>query len=97
MQQMFLRLPLKNCIANSAAVMCAMAIIGATYKNMTLGEVGCDVRVSLLLAAMLAPTCWIGGYMGARLTHVLPTRKVRIAFILLMMVSIWRMALPVFK
>lgn len=97
MQQVVLRLPLKVCIANSAAVMCGMAIVGATCKNLTLGTVGQDVRVSLLLAAMLAPSCWIGGHLGARLTHILPARQVRIAFIALMCLSIWRMLLPVWR
>lgn len=97
MQQMLLKLPLKNCIANSAAIMCVTAIVGAIFKNLTLASLGHDVKVSLLLAALLAPTCWIGGHLGAKLTHILPTRQVRLAFIGLMMISVWRLVLPIFK
>jgi uncharacterized membrane protein YfcA len=34
----------------------------------------------------------IGGYLGARLTHVLPVRIVRGVFIILLALSIWKMA-----
>ena len=95
LQQVLLRLPLKACIANSSTIICLSAIVGSIFKNVTLGELGYDVRVSLVLALLLAPTCWIGGYLGALLTHKLPTRQVRLAFILLMFVSIWRMIVPV--
>ena len=38
---------------------------------------------SLILAAYLAPTATIGALIGARLTHTLPLRWVRLAFVLL--------------
>jgi uncharacterized membrane protein YfcA len=95
LQQVVLHLPLKQCIANSSTIICVSAIIGCIYKNATLAKLENDVRVSLLFAALLAPTCWVGGHLGAVLTHKLPTRQVRIAFILLMLVAIWRMVVPV--
>ena len=39
---------------------------------------------SLLVAACLAPTAAFGAFVGAGLTHALPVRWVRVAFILLM-------------
>ncbi len=42
------------------------------------------VKESLLLAACLVPTAMIGALIGARLTHKLPIKLLRIAFILLM-------------
>jgi len=91
LQQVLLRLPLRGCIANSAAVICITAGFGAIAKNATLPP-DCSVRTSLLLAGLLAPTAVVGSLTGARLTHVLPVRAVRVAFILLMVVAAWRMA-----
>lgn len=91
LQHLFLRIPLRCCIANSAAVMCLSAGIGAIYKNATLAQHGYDWRTSLLLALLLSPTGWLGGRLGATLTHVLPIRWVRLAFILMMAAAAWRM------
>ncbi|MEX0653541.1 MAG: sulfite exporter TauE/SafE family protein [Phycisphaeraceae bacterium] len=103
MQQVVMRLPLRNAIANSAAIICISAGVGAIYKNATLarhvgvddgaaGAGGVGWQTSLLLAALLAPTAWAGGRAGASLTHRLPIRQVRLAFVGLMVVAAWRMA-----
>jgi len=98
LQQLLLRLPLKSCIANSAAVICVSATIGAIAKNVTLSSTIPDApgawQTSLIIAAILAPTCWIGGYIGAILTHRLSLRFVRIVFILLMIAAAIKMAKP---
>lgn len=95
LQQWFLRLPLRNAIANSAAVMVFSAALGAAFKNATLAQHGHRGYEGLLLAACLAPTCVIGGRIGASLTHRLPLRQVRIAFICVMILAAYRMlALP---
>ena len=92
LQQVLLRLPLKSAIANSATIICFSAAIGAIYKNATLGLHGHTPTAGLTVAAMLAPTAWLGGRAGASLTHRLPIRQVRIAFIALMVVAAWKMA-----
>ncbi len=97
LQQLLLKLPLRNCIANSSAIICISATIGAIYKNATLaqhanGTSHIDWRMSLVIAAMLAPTAWAGARLGASLTHSLPLRQVRLAFIALMAVAAWKMA-----
>lgn len=97
LQQMLMRLPLRNCIGNSSAIICISAGIGAIYKNATLAQHATDTgpidwHTSLLIAALLAPTAWVGSRLGAGLTHSLPLRQVRIAFILLMAVAAWKMA-----
>ena len=92
LQQTILRLPLRSCIANSSAIICISALLGGIYKVGTLSQHGYDWRTGLLVAAALAPTAWIGGRLGASLTHSLPIRQVRIAFILLMIVASWKMA-----
>ena len=87
------RLPLRQAIASSSAVMCLTAVFGAVYKNATLSNVAAPealtVTESLLLAACLAPTAVVGALVGAGLTHRLPLKWVRLAFILLM---IWASA-----
>lgn len=92
LQQVVLRLPLRACIANSSAVICVSALLGSIYKNASLHQHGYHWYHSLSLALMLAPSCWIGGYLGAGLTHRLPVRQVRIVFICLMVVAAIKMA-----
>ena len=91
MQQMLLRLPLRNCIANSTAIICITAGFGAIAKNATLPP-ECSLTDSLTLAALLAPTAIVGGFIGGALTHRLPLRAVRVAFIVLMLAAAWKMA-----
>lgn len=91
LQQVLLKLPLRQCIANSATVICITAAVGAAYKNATLPQADAW-HTSVGLAVMLGPTAWIGGRLGASLTHRLPLRQVRIVFICLMVVAAFRMA-----
>ena len=90
--QRICNLPLRQCIATSTAVMCITAGIGAARKNLSLGALtaadgtllGLSADQSLLIAACLAPTALVGGLFGAHLTHALPLKWIRLAFILLM-------------
>ncbi len=84
MLQRVCNLPLRQAIAASSAVMCLTAIVGAARKNATLVHHSLDLNESLWLAVCLAPTATIGALIGAGLTHALPLRWVRLAFILLM-------------
>lgn len=92
LQHLLLRLPLRSCIANASAVICASSSVGAVYKNLTLHRHGHDWRFSVGLALILAPSCWLGGHLGAHLTHSLPIRHVRLAFIGLMTLAAYKMA-----
>jgi uncharacterized membrane protein YfcA len=92
LQQVLLRLPLRSCIANASAVICTSSTVGAVWKNSTLSEHGLDWRYSVCLAMMLAPSCWLGGHLGASLTHRLPIRHVRAVFIVLMSLAAYKMA-----
>lgn len=94
LQQVALRLPLRSCIANSSIIIVFSAAIGATFKIATLGRHGLVFTDALLLAALLAPTALLGGRLGASLTHRLPLKWVRIAFIGLMIAAAWEMAAP---
>jgi len=89
-QQLILRMPLRNAIATSATTILTIAWLGAIVKNASLGSDGTVLR-SVELAAFLAPTAMIGSYIGGHLTHALPLRIVRIAFIGLMIAASWKM------
>ena len=83
-------LPLRRCIAASAAMMCVTATVGAVRKNLTLSQLtdaagqALDVQESLAIAACLAPTAIIGGLLGASLTHVLPLKWINIVLLILL-------------
>ncbi len=94
------RVPLRQSIAASSAIMCLTAIFGAISKNATLylhqNEIEQDfidvsrdqvVLASMFIAACLASTAFIGGMIGASLTHKLPLFWVRLAFIILLLVT----------
>lgn len=90
MQQVILRQKLRHCIANSAAVMCVSAGIGAAYKMVSLpGEA---IGPALTVAALLGPTALIGGFIGGRLTHTVPVAGVRMVWIALLVAAAWKMA-----
>lgn len=95
--QKIANLPLRRCIATSAAVMCITALPGAVTKNLTLHAIPADPdlalrpEVSLSIAALLIPTAILGGYLGAGLTHRLPLRIVRAIFVLLLLLTSARM------
>jgi uncharacterized membrane protein YfcA len=91
--QRICRLPLRQCIATSTALMCLSSIFGAFMKNASLSQ-HADFRDpermlsymdSVSLAMYLLPTAIIGGYIGATLTHTLPLKWVRVAFVLLLL------------
>ena len=91
------KLPIREAIATSAAVMVLTSIVGALHKNLTLpthldadGE-PLSIATSLTIAACMAPTGVAGGMIGAVLTHRLPIKAVKMAFIALMLVSSLKM------
>lgn len=85
------RLPLKKCIAVSAAVMGLTSLFGAGLKIATLPEHGIRPVHAVVLALTLAPTAIVGGYMGAGLTKSLPLVVVRSALAGLLIASSLKM------
>jgi uncharacterized membrane protein YfcA len=77
-------LPLRQCIGTTTAVMGITAAVGSFRKNMTLPDQGLSIVESLITSAWLIPTAIVGSLIGATLTHALPLKYVRVAFILLM-------------
>ncbi len=85
-------LPLRESVPVSSAVICLTSVVGALLKNAALPTIagpdgaplGLHAHESLLLAACLAPTATVGAIIGAGLTHRVPARAMRLAFILLL-------------
>ncbi len=90
-QQIFLRIPLRQAIANSSATIVCLSAIGATFKNIKLVSQGMTIDRTLGLAAVLIPTAVIGGYWGARLTHKMPVRVLRLVLVVIMAYAGWRL------
>ncbi len=94
LQQRLVGLPLRNSIANSATMMVALSLVGAGFKNYALvTEHGYHLVHSCRLALMLIPGAVLGSLIGSRLTHVLPVRFVRGAFVIFLLMAAGRMLL----
>ena len=81
MQQVTLKLPMKNAMSNSAVTIVFISWLGAIYKNATLARHGIAVADSLKIAALVIPSAVIGGFIGGHLMHTLPKNIVRAIFI----------------
>ncbi len=91
MQQLCLRMPLKRAISNSAALICATALVGAFCKNITLSQHNIALLESIKIAAVIIPTASIASFAGGRLMHILPKNIVRVAFIGLLAAASYKM------
>lgn len=90
-QQLFLRVPVRHAIANSAATIICLSAIGAVFKNVMLARQGMSPARTLVLAGLLIPTAMIGGYLGAWLTHRMPLRFLRLCLVGLMAYAGWKL------
>lgn len=91
MQQVLLKMPLKKAIANSAATIILIALVGSILKNVTLHKHNIAVIDSIKIAVVVIPAAAIAGFAGARLMHILPKRYVRIVFIALLLLASHKM------
>ncbi len=86
MQQLMLRLPLRNAIGNSAAIICGLSIVGAIDKNYEwCSAPGQTLSQPLGLVGVLLPFVVTGSFIGSRLTHTLPPRVVRTVLIVVLL------------
>jgi len=95
LMQTIARLPLKECIGTSSAIMAIASIVGASFKISTLGSVEqgqFSPLDALLIAGILTPTAFVGGWFGATLTHKLPLEWVRGIFAAALLTAAWRMS-----
>lgn len=91
LQQLVLKVPLKKAISNSAATMAMVIIIGAIYKNATLYEHSIEFKESLKIAIFVIPGAIAGGFIGGKSVHKLPVNTIRIVFIVLLMISAYKL------
>jgi hypothetical protein len=88
--QRIARLPLRQSIGTSSALMCITAVFGAASKSLTLPTTsdGAFTGVdAIALAAGLVPSAMVGSFLGAHLTHMLPLFWVRMVFVVLLVVA----------
>jgi len=90
-QQLFLKMPLKRAISNSAATVAAISLIGALYKNLTLPQQNIAIVESLKLAMVIIPGAIIGGLAGGRLMYILPKNVVRAVFVLILAIASYKL------
>ena len=90
-QQLFLKMPLKRAISNSAATIASVALIGAFYKNLTLTQHSIEIADSLRMAIVVIPGAIVGAFIGGRLMHKLPSNAVRVVFILLCALACYKL------
>jgi len=83
--------PIRHAIANSATVIIATSLVGATAKNYAyfVDHGGSFRPVPIALA--LIPTAIIGSLFGSRLTHRIDIRMVKIGFFFLLSIVAIRM------
>ncbi len=91
--QVVARVPLKQAIATSAALMCVSSAIGAATKLATVSQVGRTVADPLLLAGLMAPGAIVGAMLGATLTHKLPIGALRVVVSIILLAMAANLAL----
>ncbi|MEM6750674.1 MAG: sulfite exporter TauE/SafE family protein [Planctomycetota bacterium] len=94
LQQVVMRLPLRACIAHSAAVMTVSALVGATAKSLTLPSATqgrYDIGDALWLALLVSLGAVGAARVGAALTHRLPVPWVRGVFLVVLLWAAWKM------
>lgn len=90
-QQVFLRIPLRRAIANSATTIVLTSAIAAIAKNSTLALHGESFATAAAMAGILAPTAFVGAWFGAAQVHRWPRRLIRIVFVLFAAYAAWRL------
>ncbi len=92
LQRRLLGVPLRIAIANSATLIIATSVVGATMKNYALiAHHDQPPWTSFILAAVLIPTAALGAFIGSRWTHRLPRRVVHVVFFVLMLIVALRL------
>jgi uncharacterized membrane protein YfcA len=91
--QLLAKVPLRHAIGVSSGVMVITATVGAAFKVATVPQHDIPITRPLVLAACLVPTAFIGGRLGAALTHRAPLFWVRAVFTATMLIVALRMAL----
>lgn len=93
LQRRLLHIPIRNAIANSATIIIATSLIGASLKNYTyITSTSGDIE-PLVLALVLIPTAMLGSMAGSWMTHRVSTDIVKGAFFVLLVIAAVRLIL----
>ena len=92
-QQICLRMPLRNAIANSSATILFSSVVGGLAKNAALSRHGYGIGDSIGLAVILIPSAMLGSWIAAAGVHRWPVRAIRLVFALLLACCAVRMGL----
>lgn len=95
LQRRLLRIPVRTAIANSAAMIIATSAVGAVLKNLAYLRDHSGSLEAVAMAASAIPTAMIGGWVGSHLTHRLPVRQIKGAFLLVLLFGGLRQLLSV--
>ncbi len=94
--QLVPKVPLKSSIAASASIMRISSVIGASLKLATLSTltiaVANPVQQALSLGGAMAIGGLVGALLGARLTHMLPLRELRLVLAVVLAVAAAKLA-----
>ncbi|MGY8752657.1 MAG: sulfite exporter TauE/SafE family protein [Phycisphaerales bacterium] len=85
------KLPIKQAIGTSSAIMFVTAIVGATVKDISLQNTANSGFQALVHAGQIIPGALIGGWLGAKLTNVLPSKAIRVVFALLVVLASYKL------
>ncbi len=81
------KLPIKKAIGTSSAIMFVTAVAGATFKDISLEHATGEAGKAAITALQIIPGALIGGWLGAKLTRVMPTSIIRVAFAILVVIA----------
>ena len=92
-------LSMRAAVADSAAMIVGLSLVGAGAKHLALAwsHAEYDLLDPAKLAVWLVPTAALGATIGAQLTHRLPARTVRVAFVVLLVIAGARMSARAFS
>ncbi len=97
LQRRLLGIGIRSAIANSAALIVTTSMIGAAYKNYSFQQFHGDWSEPAKLALMLIPGAILGSMVGSRLTHRLPKKWIKAAFLVLLVVAGSRMIVQAWR
>lgn len=85
------KLPIKQAIGTSSAIMFVTAVVGATVKDVSLHYSENNGFVAITQAAQIIPGALVGGWLGAKLTNVLPSKSIRAIFAVLVLLASYKL------
>ncbi|MHC4842557.1 MAG: sulfite exporter TauE/SafE family protein [Planctomycetota bacterium] len=90
-QQLLMKMPFKRAISNSAAIIASISLVGAVYKNVTLGQHGIEIMDSIKIAIGIIPGAIVGAVIGSKYLYLFPKNFVRIVFILILGLACYKL------